>query len=113
MEKLKQILVNIIKKIKKVEKEYILIAVVIIAVGIFMIINIGKVKEFENSDNKISEIGKDESKNEEVNKNEKENIEENDMKDESEKENNKRLYTFNGGIECKKIEKKHKKKSIS
>ena len=87
MEKLKQILINIVKKIKKVEKEYILIAIVIIAVGIFMIINIGKVKEFENSDNKISEIGKDESKNEEVNKNEKENIEENDMKDESEKEN--------------------------
>ena len=85
MEKLKQILV------KKVEKEYILIAIVIIAVGIFMIINIGKVKEFENSDNKISEIGKDESKNEEVNKNEKENIEENDMKDESEKENDKTI----------------------
>ena len=85
MEKLKQILVNIIKKIKKVEKEYILIAIVIIAVGIFMIINIGKVKEFENSDNKISEIGKEESKNE------KENIEENDMKDESEKENDKTI----------------------
>ena len=61
MEKLKQILINIVKKIKKVEKEYILIAIVIIAVGIFMIINIGKVKEFENSDNKISEIGKEES----------------------------------------------------
>lgn len=91
MEKLKQILINIVKKIKKVEKEYILIAIVIIAVGIFMIINIGKVKEFENSDNKISEIGKDESKNEEVNKNEKENIEENDMKDESEKENDKTI----------------------
>lgn len=85
MEKLKQILINIVKKIKKVEKEYILIAIVIIAVGIFMIINIGKVKEFENSDNKISEIGKDESKNEE------ENIEENDMKDESEKENDKMI----------------------
>lgn len=91
MEKLKQILINIVEKIKKVEKEYILIAIVIIAVGIFMIINIGKVKEFENSDNKISEIGKDESKDEGLDKKEKENIEENDMKDESEKENNKMI----------------------
>ena len=91
MEKLKQILVNIIKKIKKVEKEYILIAIVIIAVGIFMIINIGKVKEFENSDNKISGIGQKESKDEGLDKKEKENNEENDMKDESEKENNKMI----------------------
>ena len=41
MEKLKQILINIVKKIKKVEKDYILIAIVIIAVGLFMIINFG------------------------------------------------------------------------
>ena len=91
MEKLKQILINIVKKIKKVEKEYILIAIVIIAVGIFMIINIGKVKEFENSDNKISGIGQEESKDEGLDKKEKENNEENDMKDESEKENNKMI----------------------
>ena len=91
MEKLKQILINIVKKRKKVEKEYILIAIVIIAVGIFMIINIGKVKEFENSDNKISEIGQKESKDEGLDKKEKENNEENDMKDESEKENNKMI----------------------
>lgn len=91
MEKLKQILINIVKKIKKVEKEYILIAIVIIAVGVFMIINIGKVKEFENSDNKISGIGQEESKDEGLDKKEKENNEENDMKDESEKENDKMI----------------------
>ena len=56
-----------------------------------MIINIGKVKEFENSDNKISEIRQEESKDEGLDKKEKENNEENDMKDESEKENNKMI----------------------
>lgn len=42
---------KIITKIKKIDKDYVIIGVIVIAVIIFMIINLGKIKEFENKDN--------------------------------------------------------------
>ena len=42
---------KIITKIKKIDKDYVIIGVIVIAVFIFMIINLGKIKEFENKDN--------------------------------------------------------------
>lgn len=67
---LKERFEKIITKIKKIDKDYVIIGVIVIAVFIFMIINLGKIKEFENKDNdKItnveSSINIDNDKNEE------------------------------------------------
>ena len=67
---LKEKFKKIITKIKKIDKDYVIIVVIVIAVIIFMIINLGKIKEFENKDNdKItnveSSINTDDDKNEE------------------------------------------------
>lgn len=67
---LKERFEKIITKIKKIDKDYLIIGVIVIAVIIFMIINLGKIKEFENKDNdKItnveSSINTDDDKNEE------------------------------------------------
>lgn len=67
---LKERFEKIITKIKKIDKDYVIIGVIVIAVFIFMIINLGKIKEFENKDNdKIinveSSINTDNDKNEE------------------------------------------------
>ena len=67
---LKEKFKKIITKIKKIDKDYLIIGVIVIAVIIFMIINLGKIKEFENKDNdKItnveSSINIDNDKNEE------------------------------------------------
>ena len=67
---LKERFEKIITKIKKIDKDYVIIGVIVIAVIIFMIINLGKIKEFENKDNdKItnveSSINIDNDKNEE------------------------------------------------
>lgn len=48
---LKEKIEKIITKIKKIDKDYVIIGVIVIAVIIFMIINLGKIKEFENKDN--------------------------------------------------------------
>ena len=47
---LKEKFKKIITKIKKIDKDYVIIGVIVIAVIIFMIINLGKIKEFENKD---------------------------------------------------------------
>ena len=67
---LKEKFKKIITKIKKIDKDYVIIGVIVIAVIIFMIINLGKIKEFENKDNdKItnveSSINTDDDKSEE------------------------------------------------
>lgn len=67
---LKERFEKIITKIKKIDKDYVIIGVIVIAVFIFMIINLGKIREFENKDNdKItnveSSINTDNDKNEE------------------------------------------------
>lgn len=67
---LKEKFKKIITKIKKIDKDYLIIGVIVIAVIIFMIINLGKIREFENKDNdKIinveSSINTDNDKNEE------------------------------------------------
>ncbi len=67
---LKERFEKIITKIKKIDKDYVIIGVIVIAVFIFMIINLGKIKEFENKDNdKIinveSSINTDDDKSEE------------------------------------------------
>ena len=48
---LKERFEKIITKIKKIDKDYVIIGVIVIAVFIFMIINLGKIKEFENKEN--------------------------------------------------------------
>ena len=48
---LKEKFKKIITKIKKIDKDYVIIGVIVIAVIIFMIINLGKIREFENKDN--------------------------------------------------------------
>ena len=48
---LKEKIEKIITKVKKIDKDYVIIGVIVIAVIIFMIINLGKIKEFENKDN--------------------------------------------------------------
>ena len=54
---LKERFEKIITKIKKIDKDYLIIGVIVIAVIIFMIINLGKIKEFENKDNdKITNV---------------------------------------------------------
>ena len=67
---LKEKFKKIITKIKKIDKDYVIIGVIVIAVIIFMIINLGKIREFENKDNdKItnveSSINTDDDKSEE------------------------------------------------
>lgn len=67
---LKERFEKIITKIKKIDKDYVIIGVIVIAVIIFMIINLGKIKEFENKDNDKmtnieSSINTDNDKNEE------------------------------------------------
>lgn len=67
---LKEKFKKIITKIKKIDKDYVIIGIIVIAVIMFMIINLGKIREFENKDNdKIinveSSINTDNDKNEE------------------------------------------------
>ena len=67
---LKEKFKKIITKIKKIDKDYVIIGIIVIAVIIFMIINLGKIREFENKDNdKItnveSSINTDDDKSEE------------------------------------------------
>ena len=84
---LKEKFKKIITKIKKIDKDYLIIGVIVIAVIIFMIINLGKIKEFENKDNdKItnveSSINIDNDKNEE---------------NKEQKDDNRKEQIFNGG----------------
>ena len=61
---LKEKIEKIITKIKKIDKDYVIIGVIVIAVIIFMIINLGKIKEFENKDNdKITPVFKKKRRN--------------------------------------------------
>lgn len=67
---LKEKFKKIITKIKKIDKDYVIIGVIVIAVIIFMIINLGKIREFENKDNDKmtnveSSINTDDNKSEE------------------------------------------------
>lgn len=86
---LKEKFKKIITKIKKIDKDYVIIGVIVIAVIIFMIINLGKIKEFENKDNdKITNV--ESSINTENDKNE-ENKEQKD-------DNSKEQIVNGGGI---------------
>ena len=58
---LKEKFKKIITKIKKIDKDYVIIGVIVIAVIIFMIINLGKIREFENKDNDSINTGDDKS----------------------------------------------------
>lgn len=85
---LKEKIEKIITKIKKIDKDYVIIGVIVIAVIIFMIINLGKIKEFENKDNdKMTNV--ESSINTENDKNE-ENKEQKD-------DNNSKEQIVNGG----------------
>ena len=72
----------IISKIKKLDKDYIIIGIIIISVIIFMVLNIGKVKEFEEKETtgniekniKVSEESKDNKEKEGNEEDKKENI---------------------------------------
>lgn len=72
----------IISKIKKLDKDYIIIGIIIISVIIFMILNIGKVKEFEEKETTgnieknitVSEESKDNKEKEGNEEDKKENI---------------------------------------
>ena len=72
----------IISKIKKLDKDYIIIGIIIITVIIFMVLNIGKVKEFEEKETTgnieknitVSEESKDNKENEDNEEDKKENI---------------------------------------
>ena len=58
----------IISKIKKLDKDYIIIGIIIISVIIFMVLNIGKVKEFEEKETtgNIENEGNEEDKKENI-----------------------------------------------
>lgn len=72
----------IISKIKKLDKDYIIIGIIIISVIIFMVLNIGKVKEFEEKETTgnieknitVSEESKDNKEKEGNEEDKKENI---------------------------------------
>ena len=72
----------IISKIKKLDKDYIIIGIIIISVIIFMFLNIGKVKEFEEKETTgnidknitVSEENKDNKEKESNEEDKKENI---------------------------------------
>ena len=72
----------IISKIKKLDKDYIIIGIIIISVIIFMVLNIGKVKEFEEKETTgnieknitVSEENKDNKEKEANEEDKKENI---------------------------------------
>lgn len=72
----------IISKIKKLDKDYIIIGIIIISVIIFMVLNIGKVKEFEEKETTgnieknitVSEENKDNKEKEGNEEDKKENI---------------------------------------
>ena len=72
----------IISKIKKLDKDYIIIGVIIISVIIFMVLNIGKVKEFEGKETTgnieknitVSEENRENKENEGNEEDKKENI---------------------------------------
>ena len=72
----------IISKIKKLDKDYIIIGIIIISVIIFMVLNIGKVKEFEEKETTgnieknitVSEENKDDKEKEGNEEDKKENI---------------------------------------
>ena len=86
---LKEKFKKIITKIKKIDKDYVIIGVIVIAVIIFMIINLGNKKELKNKDNdKITNV--ESSINTENDKNE-ENKEQKD-------DNSKEQIVNGGGI---------------
>lgn len=72
----------IISKIKKLDKDYIIIGIIIISVIIFMVLNIGKVKEFEEKETTgnieknitVSEENRENKENEGNEEDKKENI---------------------------------------
>lgn len=72
----------IVSKIKKLDKDYIIIGIIIISVIIFMVLNIGKVKEFEEKETTgnidknitVSEENKDNKEKEGNEEDKKENI---------------------------------------
>ena len=72
----------IISKIKKLDRDYIIIGIIIISVITFMVLNIGKVKEFEEKETTgnieknitVSEESKDNKENEDNEEDKKENI---------------------------------------
>ena len=78
IEKVKEKIKGAITGIKKLDKDYILIGIIIIAVTVFMILNIGKVTEFnkEEKENTTINASIEESKNDIEEKENKENKEE-------------------------------------
>ena len=81
IEKVKEKIKGAITNIRKIDKDYILIGIIIIAVSVFVVLNIGKVTEFnkEEKENTTINANVEESKNdieEKENKENKENKEE-------------------------------------
>ena len=82
IEKVKEKIKGAITNIRKIDKDYILIGIIIIAVSVFVVLNIGKVTEFnkEEKENTTINANVEESKND---KEEKENKENKENKEES------------------------------
>ena len=78
IEKVKEKIKGAITNIRKLDKDYIVIGIIIIAVTVFMILNIGKVTEFnkEEKENTTINASIEESKNDIEEKENKENKEE-------------------------------------
>lgn len=77
IEKVKEKIKGVITNIRKIDKDYILIGIIIIAVSVFVVLNIGKVTEFnkEEKENTTINANVEESKN---------NIEEKEIKENEE-----------------------------
>ena len=78
IEKVKEKIKGAITNIRKIDKDYILIGIIIIAVSVFVVLNIGKVTEFnkEEKENTTINANVEESKNDKEEKENKENKEE-------------------------------------
>ena len=78
IEKVKEKIKGAITNIRKIDKDYILIGIIIIAVSVFVVLNIGKVTEFnkEEKENTTINANVEESKNDIEEKENKENKEE-------------------------------------
>lgn len=79
IEKVKEKIKGAITNVRKIDKDYIVIGIIIIAVTVFMILNIGKVTEFnkEEKENTTINASIEESKN---------NIEEKEIKEDEEEQ---------------------------
>ncbi len=79
LEKVKEMIKGAITNVRKLDKDYIIIGIIIIAVTVFMILNIGKVTEFnkEEKENTTINASIEESKN---------NIEEKEIKENEEEQ---------------------------